>query len=175
MKLDSKLTITPLNHNDFKPFGEIIEVSGRCESKIINDGYATRYHDLAAVDVGYAEGRPLINIFRGRPRPLPLTIHMMERHLLGSQAFIPLHRSPFVIVVAPPGEIVRPANLVAFVTSGFQGVNYSRGVWHFPLLVLGEIEQDFVVVDRGGAGDDCEERYFTEEERRTLDLQGNEM
>lgn len=174
MTLANKLIVTPLNHVDFKPFGEIIEVSGRCDSKIINDGYATRYHDLAEVDVSSAGGRPLINIFRGRPRPLPLTIHMMEQHPLGSQAFIPLHRSPFVIVVAPPGQSVRPENLVAFITNGFQGVNYTRGVWHFPLLVLGENDQDFVVIDRGGDGDNCEERYFKDGERCILDLQDSE-
>jgi ureidoglycolate lyase len=174
MTLDNKLIVTPLNHSDFKPYGDIIEISERCESKTINDGYATRYHDLADLDVSSAGGRPLINIFRARPRPLPLTIHMMEQHPLGSQAFIPLQHSPFVIVVAPPGEIVRPSDLVAFISSGFQGVNYARSVWHFPLLVLGEIEQDFVVIDRGGEGDNCIERYFTKEERCILELQGNE-
>ena len=72
---------------------------------------------------------------------------MMERHPLASQAFIPLHKNPFLIVVAPPGERVDPESLSAFVTNGLQGVNYTRGVWHFPLIGLGE-EQDFLVVDR---------------------------
>lgn len=171
--MQHKIIVKPLAYPDFTPFGQIIEVSDRCESVTINDGYATRYHDLAEVDVSKDEGRPLINIFRGRPRPLPLTIHMMEQHPLGSQAFIPLHQKPFVIVVAPAGESVGPANLTAFVTNGFQGVNYGVGVWHFPLLVLGVEEQDFLIIDRGGEGNNCEERLFTQEELCVLDIQNS--
>ena len=167
----SEIIVKELTHTHFKPFGDIIEVSDRCESVTINDGYATRYHDLATVDVANDEGRPLINIFRGRPRPLPLTIHMMEQHPLGSQAFIPLHQKPFVIVVALPGKSVEPKDLTAFITNGYQGINYARGVWHFPLLVLGNEEQDFLVIDRGGEGNNCEEHLFAQEERCSLDLQ----
>ena len=169
----SEIIVKKLTHTDFKGYGEVIEVSDRCESITINDGYATRYQDLAAVDVSQAEGRPLINIFRGRPRPLPLKIHMMEHHPLGSQAFIPLSNQPFVVVVAPPGENVGPDNLRAFITNGHQGVNYARGVWHFPLLVLGVKEQDFIVIDRGGQGNNCEEQHFKQEEICVLRLKKN--
>lgn len=158
-----EITVKPLTRKDFGLFGDIIEAGSESEAIIINDGFATRYHDLGRVDVNAAEGRPLINIFRGRPRPLPLKIHMMERHPLGSQAFIPLHNKPFVVVVAPPGDALVPHTLSAFITNGRQGVNYARGVWHFPLLVLGE-EQDFLIIDRGGDGNNCEERYFDESE-----------
>lgn len=171
--MPAEILVRQLTHVDFKPFGEVIEVSERCESITINDGYATRYHDLADVDVSAGEGRVLINIFRGRPRPLPLTIHMMEQHPLGSQAFIPLHQKPFVIVVARPAKTVVPQDLTAFITNGCQGINYARGVWHFPLLVLGNEEQDFVVIDRGGAGNNCEEFFFTREERCRVDLHEN--
>lgn len=155
-----EINVEPLTRENFKPFGQVIEAGDYAEMITINDGYATRYHDLAEIDVSASGGRPLINIFRGRPRPLPITIHMMERHPLGTQAFIPLHQEPFIIVVASIGENVCVNNLSAFITSGQQGVNYGRGVWHFPLLVLGGDEKDFLVVDRGGEGDNCEERYF---------------
>lgn len=172
--MQHEIKVRPLNRVEFEPFGDIIEVEGHSESRSINDGFATRYHDLASVDVTEAEGIPLINIFRGRPRPLPLTIHMMEKHPLGSQAFMPLHQNPFVIVVAPPGDGVNPMNLSAFITNGLQGVNYARGVWHFPLLVLGE-EQDFCVIDRGGEGDNYEEHYFDDSEIRVLALRHGEI
>ena len=152
--MSREITVRPLTRQEFDPFGDVIEVDGECEAVTINDGYATRYHDLGGVDVHEAGGRPLINIFRGRPRPLPLTIHMMERHPLGSQAFMPLHNKQFVVVVAQPGDALAPQTLSAFISNGKQGVNYARGVWHFPLLVLGE-EQDFLIVDRGGDGDNC--------------------
>jgi len=164
-----EITVKLLTRQEFEPFGDIIEADDRKETVTINDGFATRYHDLARVDVNEAEGRPLINIFRGRPRPLPLTIHMMERHPLASQAFMPLHNKPFVIVVAPLGDAVGPNDLFAFITNGMQGINYARGVWHFPLLVLNE-EQDFLIIDRGGDGDNCEERYFDKGESSILKL-----
>ncbi len=162
-----EIPVRPLTRKDFKPFGDIIEVDNEVEGISINDGFATRYNDLATVDVNEFGGRPLINIFRCRPRPVPILIHMMERHPLASQAFIPLHKTPFLIVVALPGERVGPESLFAFVTNGRQGVNYARGVWHFPLIGLRE-EQDFLVVDRGGDGNNCDEFYFNESERRII-------
>lgn len=167
--MQHELLVRPLVHEEFEPFGDIIEISDGVEAISINDGFATRYHDLARVDVNEAGGRPLINIFRGRPRPLPLTIHMMEHHPLASQAFIPLHKNPFVIVVALPGDAIGPKDLFAFITNGSQGVNYARGVWHFPLLVLGK-EQDFLVIDRGGDRNNYQERYFDEGETCILKL-----
>lgn len=158
--MQNQLSVIPLAREIFEPFGDVIEVSEAAETFSINDGYATRYHDLATIEIYGSGGRPLINIFRGRSRPLPLKIHMMERHPLGSQAFVPLHRNPFVIVVAPEGEFAGPDSLSAFITNGNQGVNYRRNIWHFPLLVLGDTSQDFLIIDRGGEGDNCEEHYF---------------
>ena len=47
----------------------------------------------------------------------------------------------------------------AFVTHGWQGVNYARNVWHHPLIVLDAV-RDFIVVDRGGPGANLEECPF---------------
>lgn len=73
---------------------------------------------------------------------------MMERHPLGSQAFIPLDDRPYLVVVAPAGDLDE-SKIRAFVTRGWQGVNYAKGVWHHPLLALGKVS-DYIVVDRGG-------------------------
>ena len=74
----------------------------------------------------------------------------MERHPLGSQAFIPLSENPYLVIVAPPGEF-DVHRLRAFLAHAGQGVNYVKGVWHHPLLVLNEVA-DFILVERGGAG-----------------------
>ena len=152
------LTPVPLSRRGFAPFGEVIETDG-AERRTINAGSTVRFHDLARIDVAARGGYPLINLFRAQPLPLPLTVRLMEQHPLGSQAFIPLDAAPFLIVVAPAGAAPGPAELRAFVTDGRQGVNYARGVWHHPVIAMNR-ETDFVVVDRGGPGDNLVEVSF---------------
>ena len=148
----------PLTAAAFAPFGDVIDTAGVTPLSI-NDGTTERFHDLAKVDVGSDAGKPLINIFRGTPRARPIAIRMVERHPLGSQAFIPIQDHAWLIVVAPPGPTVEITSLRAFRATGRQGVNYRRGVWHHPLLVS-KPRHDFVVVDRGGPGENCDEIHF---------------
>ncbi len=156
------LVLQPLTREAFAPFGDVIEAAG-ARTMTINEGTTTRFHDLAAVDTASEGGRPLINIFRGQPRPRPIDIRMMEYHPLGSQAFMPLQASDYLVVVATPADEVGPDDLVAFRAEGTQGVNYRARVWHHPLLVL-QPDHDFLVVDRGGDGDNLVEHWFTEEQ-----------
>ncbi len=153
-----QLTVEALSRDAFAPFGDVIETGG-AEHFAINDGNATRFHDLARVDVAAGGGHALINIFRARPLALPLALALMEKHPLGSQAFMPLVPAPFLVAVAPPGEAPAPEEVRVFLTDGRQGVNYAPGVWHHPLIALGR-ESDFLVVDRGGPGDNLVEYFF---------------
>ncbi len=143
----------PLTAEAFKPFGQVIQTNGHTPV-MINDGTTERYHALAGVDVG--EGGGIISIFRGSRRPLE--IKMMERHPLGSQAFYPLEKAQWLLVVSQ-AERPGPGVLEAFVATGEQGVQYAKNTWHHPLLVLQE-KQDFLVVDREGAGENLEEIFF---------------
>ena len=149
-----RLRPVPLTRGLFTPYGDVIESEDN-PHYTINDGYAERHHDLARVDVAEAGGRPLINIFRATPWPLPLRVAMVERHPLSSQAFIPLAPARFLLVVAAPGDAPDPTALRAFVTDGSQGINYARGTWHHPVLALDHVT-DFLVVDRGGPGENCD-------------------
>ncbi|MBN3764693.1 ureidoglycolate lyase [Burkholderia sp. Ac-20365] len=160
------LAIEPLTREAFAPFGDVIELEGAKQIPI-NLGTTIRYHDLAKVDVTDEGGRTLVNLFRGQPRMLPFEIRMMERHPLGSQAFVPLNDKPYLVVVAPAGELDE-SQIRAFVTSGWQGVNYAKGVWHHPLLALGEVT-DFIVVDRGGDGLNLNEQDLRESQWLTED------
>ena len=157
-----KLNILNLTKKNFSTFGDVIETDG-AESILINEGTTERFHNLANIDVESKGGKPLINIFRGQTKPQPIDIKMMERHPLGSQAFIPLQTKPFIIVVAAISETVGPNDLNAFRAEGNQGVNYKRNLWHHPLLTL-ENNHDFLVIDRGGPGENCEEMWFTQEQ-----------
>ncbi|HSV80264.1 MAG TPA: ureidoglycolate lyase [Ramlibacter sp.] len=150
----SVLRPLPLTREAFSPFGEVIELEG-ARQFAINGGTTQRFHDLAKVDTGAEGGRPLISLFRAQARSVPVQLTMMERHPLGSQAFIPLVPRPYLVVVAVDAG-GRPAALQAFITRGWQGVNYARNVWHHPLLALRD-DSDFIVVDRGGEGCNLEE------------------
>lgn len=151
----------PLTYERFLPFGDVIEA--RTDKAFgINQGYTDRFHHLASIQLD-DEGSGIISLFRGRSRDYPLPITMLERHPLGSQAFMPLDNTPFLVVVAPPADTPDPQHIRAFISNGYQGVNYHRGVWHHPLLT-GAPEQDFLVVDRSGAGNNCDEYYFLPEQ-----------
>ena len=154
-----KLRVEALTKQAFAPFGDVIELEGAKQIPI-NLGTTIRFHDLAKIDIADESGRPLVNLFRGEPRSLPFEVKMLERHPLGSQAFVPLNDKPYLVVVAPAGELDE-SKIRAFVTSGWQGVNYAKGVWHHPLLALGEVT-DFIVVDRGGDGLNLNEQDLKE-------------
>lgn len=146
------LPVETLTAEVFAPFGQVISTAAATRHFPINGGNTERYHDLAMLDPGPA-GRLIVSIFRGQPRPLPFPIQMVERHPLGSQAFIPLDGRPYLVVVATAPT---PETLRCFLAQGDQGVNYAPGVWHHPLLALDAVS-DFLVLDRSGPGENCEE------------------
>ncbi|MER0236978.1 ureidoglycolate lyase [Fulvimarina sp. MAC8] len=152
------LTPIPLTADAFRSFGEVIETDNASEIRLINKGTTTRFHDIAPVDVAAEGGHTLISIFRGKPFDFPVKIVMMERHPLGSQAFMPLSERPYLVVVAPD-ESGKPGEPVAFLAAPGQGVSYHRNVWHHPLLSLQDVS-DFLVVDRGGEGENLEEADY---------------
>lgn len=149
------LRIEPLTRSAFAPFGEVIEMAG-ANAFPINAGTTTRYHDLAQVELAGEAPRTLVNLFEGKAWHAPIEVRMLERHPLGSQAFYPVDGGRMLIVVAPAGELDERA-IRAFISSPEQGVNYACGTWHHPLLCL-QRPGRFIVVDRGGAGHNCDEQ-----------------
>lgn len=148
------LKLEPLTEAAFAPFGDVIHASENVQPMIINDGNTERFHDLARLDPGQ-DGRIIVSFFRAQPRTLPFVISMMERHPRASQAFIPLSGRPWLTVVAPAGEPPVASDLRLFLCQGDQGVNYAPGVWHHPVLALGDV-CNFIVLDRSGPGDNCD-------------------
>ena len=147
--------IEPLTVAAFAPFGDVLDVSGEPD-KIINQGLCGRYHDRAAVDV--TDGKAGISLFNAQARQLPLVLDMVERHPDGSQAFLPMSFTPFLVIVAPD-ENGKPGRPRAFLSTAGQGVNYHRGTWHGVLTPL-HAPGLFAVVDRIGAGDNLQEHWF---------------
>ena len=149
-----ELTPEPLTAAAFAPFGSVIEASDDAKKIDINQGHAVRYDRLAEIDVADGGGVGVISLFRARPLD-ELVLKRFERHPLGSQSFVPLSGGPYLVAVAPAGAF-DAARVRLFRAEGHQGVHYRKGVWHHFLLVL-EADSDFLVVDRAGPGDNCDE------------------
>ena len=146
----------PLTEAAFAPFGQVIECT-EGHSFAINAGTSQRFSDLARLETDPA-GRLALSIFRAEKRPSPFTLTTLERHPLGSQAFMPLREQPFLIAVAadaPDESRPAAAQLRIFRSNGRQGINFAKGVWHHPLIALSD--GDFLVVDRLGPGANCDE------------------
>lgn len=151
--MSAPLPIALLAPAAFAPFGEVIEAAGPPDA-VINRGMVERFTDLARLDFA-AGGRANISLFRGRPYALPLRLDLMERHPLGSQAFLPMSGDPFLVIVAPDAG-GRPGTPLAFATAPGQGVNLRRNTWHGVLTPIGRPAL-FAVVDYFGPGNNLEE------------------
>ena len=150
-----EITAQPMTQQAFAPFGEVLGPFG-APDKMINAGMCGRYHDVAQLD--FSDGRAGISVFHAEPRSLPYTLDLMERHPKGSQAFMPMHRKPFLVTVAPDDD-GKPGAPLAFITEPGRGINIHRNIWHGVLTPL-QHPGVFAVVDRIGDGANLEEFYF---------------
>jgi ureidoglycolate lyase len=162
-----ELTPEPLTADAFAPFGSVIEASDAAVKIDINQGHAVRYDALAETDCADGGGNVVLSLFRAKPLR-ELVLKIFERHPLGSQSFVPLGGKPYLVAVAPAGAF-DPAAVRVFRAEGHQGVHYGKGVWHHFLLVLEE--GDFLVVDRAGPGDNCEEVELASDEEISVPRQ----
>lgn len=147
------LQLEPLSAEAFAPFGEVIQRTGAIPESI-NYGRTLKYAGLARIETG--EGHAAIHLYRSQATELPIMVERLERHPLGSQAFMPLHGRPFPVIVAPQGDRPRVEDIRGFISNGEQGINYHKGVWHHYQISLGG-PADYLVVDREGRGGNFDE------------------
>ncbi|EAQ99154.1 ureidoglycolate lyase [Congregibacter litoralis] len=150
-----ELVLQPLSAEAFAPFGDLIDGDTPCEQYPINEGLTQRHNALARVDCAAQGGTPALSLFRAQAVTAGFVLRSMERHPLGSQAFVNTSGHPYAIVVAPPGPLDEEA-IQGFLGTPHQSISYHRGTWHHYLLAL-EAPSDFVVVDRLGPGNNCDE------------------
>lgn len=151
--MQTTITARPLTAQDFTPYGDVLEAAGQAD-KIINQGFCGRWHDRARLDFG-TDGRAGISMFKAEPRALPYRLDLLERHPEGSQAFIPMSMTEWLVIVAAD-EGAAPGKIEAFIAAPGQGINLHRGTWHGVLTPL----QDpglFAVIDRIGATPNLQE------------------
>ena len=140
----------PITKENFSKYGDMITTKD-IKPLEINDGYAKRFDGIANLDTSKDNGETTICIFSAIKRSFPMKIDMMEKHPLGSQAFIPMKETTFLAFVAPKSDKPELEKAEAFIIPPGIGVNYSPGTWHFPLISTEDM--NFLVVDRKGSGD----------------------
>ena len=147
------ITARPLTAEAFAPFGTVIAINEELANHPINGGSTQRF-DLCRTSVSGTNAGVQISMARTTPFALPVTLKMVERHPHGSQAFVPVRPSRFLVVVAAD-ENGTPGTPLAFLAAPGQGINYRQNVWHGVLTAL-DAETDFLIVDRVGDEPNCE-------------------
>jgi len=147
-----KITVNPkpITKENFSKFGDVITTDD-IKPLEINDGYAKRFDGIANLNTSKDNGETTICIFSALKRSFPMKIDMMEKHPLGSQAFVPMKETIFLVFVAPTGAKPNLNEVEAFIVPPGIGVNYNPGTWHFPLIATEDM--NFLVVDRKGSGE----------------------
>ena len=146
-----KIKIKPkrVNKSNFRKFGQIIDTSKKKFFRI-NDGYAKRYDNLGKINTSTKKGKTIVSIFSAKKRSFPMKVDMMEKHPLGSQAFVPMKETSFLVFVAPKANKPDLKKIESFRIPKQTGINLNPGIWHFPLISTKNM--NFLVVDRKGKG-----------------------
>ena len=149
-----------ITKENFSTFGDLIS-SDNAKPLSINAGYAKRFDNLANIDISKDKGKAIVSIFSALKRSFPIKIDMMEKHPLGSQAFIPMKETTFLSFVAPTGEAPEISKIQSFIIPPKIGINYRPGIWHFPLISTENT--NFLVIDRKGSGENLIIHNFDKE------------
>ena len=156
-KIIKPIKITRAN---FAAYGDLIS-SDDIKPMDINAGYAKRFDNLANINTSKDGGKTIVSIFSALKRNFPMKIDMMEKHPLGSQAFIPMNETTFLCFVAPPGESPEIDKIQSFIIHPKTGINYKPGIWHFPLISTEDT--NFLVIDRKGNSENLVIHKFDKE------------
>ena len=149
-----------ISRSNFSSYGDLISTDD-INPMNINEGYAKRFDNLANLDTSKDSGKTIVSIFSALKRTFPMKIHMMEKHPLGTQAFIPMKETTFLAFVAPSGKSPEIDKIQSFIIPPKMGINYKPGIWHFPLISTENI--NFLVIDRKGSGDNLIIHKFEKE------------
>ena len=151
---------TKINRTNFSTYGDLISTND-INHIDINAGYAKRFDNLADLNTSKDDGKTIVSIFSALKRTFPMKIDMMEKHPLGSQAFIPMKETTFLCFVAPPGKSPDISKIQSFIVPPKNGINYKPGIWHFPLISTEDT--NFLVIDRKGGGENLIIHKFEKE------------
>jgi len=168
-----QLTPVPLEADAFAVFGDVLEPKARRLDNLdlLDQGYARmsdpvpeeRLADFDVLDywgdIATITAEPMrLGYMRSKPHK-PLQVSWFERHVKGTQSYIPLNGVPSIFTVAPPNDLDDPNALPdltraqAFYLDGSRGMNIMPGTWHWTPFALEEAA-DFIILVREQVADD---------------------
>lgn len=153
----------PLDVEAYRPFGRVVSAGLQAGSSA-NQGSAVRYDFTCELINARTAAKPNLAVFRSVPRALPFDVVLLERHPFSTQVFIPMVVSRYLVVVAPTRGDGAPdlAGLSAFLCAPGQGVSYSPGTWHHPMIALETVAEFSMLAWEDGSAGDCEVRQLGE-------------
>ena len=139
------LQINKISKDNFSKYGQLVSTKD-IESQNINEETTKSFYDLVNIEIYGDDKKCRVNIFKSIKRNFPLEINMLENHPLSSQAFIPLQKTNFIVVVAPISSEPDINLIETFLISPEEGINFKPKVWHFPLIATEN--SDFLTIDK---------------------------
>ena len=162
------LQINKISKENFSRYGQLITTQN-IGSQDINEVTTKSFFDLVDIEI-YGENKECrVNIFKSTKRIFPLEINMLENHPLSSQAFIPLQKTNFIVVVAPVANKPDINLIEAFHISPEEGINFKPKVWHFPLIAIEN--SNFLTIDKKDSKTNIEIYNFQNNDKIYLDYE----
>ena len=162
------LQINKISKNNFSRYGQLITTQNML-SQEINEETTKSFYDLVDIEIYGEDKECRINIFKATKRIFPLEINMLENHPLSSQAFIPLQKTNFIVVVAPVSEKPDINSIEAFQVSPEESINFKPKVWHFPLIA--SENSNFLTIDKKDSENNLEIFNFQNNDKMFLDYE----
>ena len=139
------LNIKEITKDNFSKFGQLISTKD-IKSENINADTTKSFFDIVNIKILGNDNQCRVNIFEAKKRQFPLEINMLENHPFSSQAFIPLQKTTFIVIVAPISDIPDINSIEAFKIPNEEGINFLPKVWHFPLIAIEDSK--FLTIDK---------------------------
>ena len=162
------LQIKKISKDNFSQYGQLISTQD-IEFQNINEKTTRSFYDLVNIEIYGEDKQCRVNIFKSIKRNFPLEINMLENHPLSSQAFIPLQKTNFIVVVAPISKEPDVNHIEAFHLFPDEGINFKPKVWHFPLIAIEN--SNFLTIDKKDSNNNLEIYNFQNNDKIFLNYE----
>ncbi len=162
------LQIKKISKENFSKYGQLVSTKD-IDSQNINEETTKSFYDLVNIEIYGDDKKCRVNIFKSIKRNFPLEINMLENHPLSSQAFIPLQKTNFIVVVAPISNEPDINLIETFLISPEEGINFRPKVWHFPLIATEN--SNFLTIDKKDSANNLEIYNFQNNDKIFLDYE----